>query len=254
MGGALARAVARKFAGKATLLLCDRDREKAKALAAEIGGEAAGADALCDADFVFLGVKPNILPAVLAETAPVCRENTVLISMAAGVSLAKIEAALGAAQNPVIRIMPNTPASIGRGVISYVANDRVTPAQKDTFTAMLAEAGELHELPERLIDAASAVAGCGPAFAYLFIEAMADGGVECGLPRAEALALAAETVRGAAEMVLQSGKHPGLLKDEVCSPGGSTIVGVHALEDAAFRSAVQDAVCAAYERTRELGK
>ena len=119
---------------------------------------------------------------------------------------------------------------------------------------MMAPAGLVDQVPEGMIDAASAVSGCGPAYVYLFIEALADGGVACGLPRDKAQAYAAQMVAGAAQMVLQSGQHPGALKDAVCSPGGTTIQGVRTLEEGGFRAAAMDAVIAAYEKTLELGK
>ena len=154
---------------------------------------------------------------------------------------------------PVIRIMPNTPAAIGQGVVQ-VCGRGVSRAQLDACKAILAPAGLVDEIDEKLIDAASCVSGCGPAFAYLFIEALADGGVACGLPREQALRYAAQMVAGSAEMVLQSGRHPGQLKDAVCSPGGTTIQGVRALEANGFRSAAMEAVLAAYEKTLKLGK
>ena len=130
----------------------------------------------------------------------------------------------------------------------------VSRAQLDACKAILAPAGLVDEIDEKLIDAASCVSGCGPAFAYLFMEALADGGVACGLPREQALRYAAQMVAGSAEMVLQSGRHPGQLKDAVCSPGGTTIQGVRALEANGFRSAAMEAVLAAYEKTLKLGK
>ena len=172
--------------------------------------------------------------------------------MAAGVSLLQISLVLGKA--PVIRIMPNTPAACGSGMMLYTKNDTVTDGMLEAFKSAMAHSGELDELPENLIDAASALSGCGPAFVYMFIDALADGAVECGLPREQAQKYAAQTILGAAKLVLESGKHPGELKDAVCSPGGSTIAGVHALEDGAFRASASDAVVAAYERTLELGK
>ena len=133
------------------------------------------------------------------------------------------------------------------------ANANVTAQELADFEAMMEHSGVVDRIDEKLIDAASAVSGCGPAYAYMFIEALADGGVKCGLPRAKAIRYAAQMLLGSAEMVLQSGKHPELLKDEVCSPGGSTIAGVAALEEHGFRSACIDAVDAAYEKTKKLG-
>ena len=152
---------------------------------------------------------------------------------------------------PVIRMMPNTPAAIGAGVVQYCGQG-VTVEELDDFAALIAPAGLVDPVPEGMIDAASALSGCGPAFAYMFLEALADGGVACGLPRDKALAYAAQMLEGAARMVLESGRHPGALKDAVCSPGGTTIQGVRTLEEQGFRAAAMDAVIAAYEKTVRL--
>jgi pyrroline-5-carboxylate reductase len=173
--------------------------------------------------------------------------------MAAGLETAQIEAFAGG-NLPVIRIMPNTPVCLGEGVTFYCANDLVNPQILTQFRADLSHAGRVDELEERLMDAGSALSGSGPAYVYLFIEAMADGAVACGIPRAKAMEYAAATVIGAAQMVLSTGQHPGALKDAVCSPGGSTIAGIRALEEKAFRSAVMECVCATYRKNRELGK
>jgi len=251
MGGALASAVSRS--GCAEILLLDKDTARAEALAEKIGAECATLDKIAKCDYVFLGVKPNMIADVLGELSPVIGESTVIISMAAGVAIAKIEAALGKCC-PVIRIMPNTPAAYGKGMILYTVSAAVTEKNFSDFVTFMKEAGTIDEIPERLIDAGSAVSGCGPAFVYMFIEALADGGVAAGLPRDKAMLYAAETVLGAAETVLRSGKHPGALKDAVCSPGGSTIEGVLALESGSMRGVVSDAVLAAYEKTVKLGK
>lgn len=253
MGGALAAAACKM---DTAVLLADRDAEKAAALAAQCGCAAGDSVAVVrDCRFVFLGVKPQVLGGVLTELAPALlqRDDVVLVSMAAGVTIESIGDYLGG-KLPVIRIMPNTPAAIGEGMILYTVNDKVTAAEEAAFLKLMSAAGEFDRLPEMLIDAGSALSGCGPAFVYLFIEALADGGVECGLPRDKALRYAAQTVSGAAQMVQTDGRHPGALKDAVCSPGGSTIAGVHALEDGAFRGAVMGAVDAAFIRTKELGK
>lgn len=256
MGGALATAVAKAVGGE-QVLLADACTEKAAALAATIGARAADNDTVVrTCDYVFLGVKPQVMESVLAslKDALCARENPcVLVSMAAGLSTAALQEMVGAPL-PIIRIMPNTPVAVGEGMILYTHNDRVDAVQVDGFVSLLTQAGRLSAIPERLIDAASAVSGCGPAFAYLFIEALADGGVECGLTRPQAIEYAAQMLRGAAQMVLETGEHPAALKDAVCSPGGTTIAGVHALEDGGFRSLGMDAVCAAYQRTLELKK
>jgi pyrroline-5-carboxylate reductase len=154
----------------------------------------------------------------------------------------------------VIRIMPNIPASVGTGVILYDHTENVTEEAVEAFRASMQHAGLVDPLPEKLIDAGSALSGCGPAFVSMFVEALADGAVACGLPRDKALAYAAQTVAGSAKMLLESGMHPGQLKDAVCSPAGSTIVGVNTLEQGGFRGSAMDAVIAAFEKTKELGK
>ena len=255
MGGALATAAAKAVGGN-NLLITDLDTEKAAALATAIGAVATdSATVVAECDYIFLGVKPQVMESALTALQPALaerREKPVLISMAAGLTVACIAQWSGGM--PVIRIMPNTPVAVGAGMILYTADETVTADQKTAFADMMAQAGRLDEIPERLMDAGSCVSGCGPAFAYLFIEALADGGVECGLPRAQALDYAAQTVLGAAQMVLDTGRHPGTLKDAVCSPGGTTIAGVHALEAGGFRSLAMDAVTAAYDRTLELKK
>ncbi len=254
MGGALAAAVAKTQAFE--LFVADYDNEKAAALASRIGATTATNEEIAGkCDYVFLGVKPNVLGAVLTPLAPIFAKNdsSAVVSMAAGVSLAKIESFLNT-PHPVIRIMPNTPAAVGEAMITYCKNGLVSDTMEEGFLAILSNAGALDSIDEKLIDAASAVAGCGPAFVYMFIDALADGAVQCGLPRDKALSYAAKTLRGAAAMVLKTGKHPGLLKDEVCSPGGSTIEGVAALEEGAFRATAIEAVTRAYEKTKALGK
>ena len=254
MGGALARAAAKKISGS-SLLLANRSPEKAVRLAAELGGQVSDNAAIAaEADFIFLGVKPQMLPGVLEGLAPVLQARQspfVLVSMAAGTSIAKVRQLAGG-NYPVIRIMPNTPASIGQGMILYAPSENVPEAALAAFLDSMAAAGRFARLEERLIDAGSAVSGCGPAFVDLFLEALADGGVACGLPRSTAMELAAQMVLGSAALALSDGRHPAQLKDAVCSPGGTTIQGVRALEKNGFRSAVMEAVIAAYEKNFDL--
>ena len=256
MGGALAIAACKRGDTR-RIVLADHDTQKAQALAENCNCTAAdNATVATQSEFIFLGVKPQVLPAVLDELAPLLAARTdefVLVTMAAGISIAAIEQQLGGAY-PVIRIMPNTPVMIGEGMVLYATSNEVSEQQEQAFLRLMSAAGTFDKLDEKLIDAGSAVSGCGPALAYLFIEALADGGVECGLPRDKALRFAAQTLLGAAEMVLCTGKHPGELKDAVCSPGGTTIAGVHALEKGAFRNDAMNAVAAAYKRTLELKK
>lgn len=256
MGGALARAAAKAVDPKC-ITLADQDTSKAAGLARQLGCNVASTQAVAETcQFIFLGVKPQVMETMLTQIAPVLarrQDSFVLVSMAAGVCIREIRRMAGG-QYPVIRIMPNIPVSAGSGVILYDTTDNVTAQAADTFRMALAHAGLVDPLPEKLIDAGSALSGCGPAFVSMFIEALADGGVACGLPRDKALAYAAQTVAGTAKMLLQNDMHPGQLKDAVCSPGGTTIMGVNALEQGGFRGVAMEAVMAAYEKTLDLGQ
>lgn len=255
MGGAIARAVC-KAVDPADVYLANRTRAKAEALAAELGCKtASNAEVAANCDLIFLAVKPQLMQAMLSglqNTLAERKDGFVLCTIAAGLTTARILEMAGGAY-PVIRIMPNTAAAIGEGMIQYCCCG-VSKEDERGFLSLMAPAGRLDALPENLIDAASSVSGCGPAFVYQFIEALADGGVACGLPRAKAQQYAAQTLLGSAKMVLESGLHPGALKDAVCSPAGSTIQGVRVLEENGLRGAVMDAVISSYERTREMGK
>lgn len=179
------------------------------------------------------------------------KDRFVLASMAAGLDARRIQEMAGGAY-PVICLMPNTPVAVGAGVVQYYGVD-ATEEELSDFQNLLSAAGMIDRVDPERLNAASAVSGCGPAFCAMFIEALADGGVACGLPRDKALAYAAQMLAGSARMVLETGAHPGALKDAVCSPGGSTIQGVRALEKGGLRAAAMDAVLAAYEKTQELG-
>lgn len=253
MGGALVKATAKRIGGEA-IAVCDRDAKKTQALQNACGVKTADIQTVAkECAFVVLGVKPQNMQETLQSVAKelTARSDVVLITMAAGVSMSAIRSFVGA-NVPVIRIMPNTPAALGAGMILYDCSD-VSEAREKQFLDVFADAGLLDKLPEEKIDAASALSGCGPAFAYIFAEALADGAVECGLPRDKANLYAAQTLLGSAQMLLEQG-HPADLKDAVCSPGGTTIAGVHALEEAGFRNAAMAAVTAAYKRTLELKK
>lgn len=254
MGGALARAARRRLEG-GQILLANRTAAKAAALAKELGASASNNQTIAgNADYIFLGVKPQMMKGLLEEIGPELlarRDRFVLVTMAAGLSVEDIRRMVGG-DVPVIRVMPNTPCSIGEGMVLYAPGPGVRSGEVETFLDNMAGAGRFAPLPERLMDAGSAVAGCGPAFADLFIEALADGGVACGLPRAAAMEFAAQMLAGSARLILESGKHPGELKDAVCSPGGTTIQGVRKLEEAGFRGAVMDAVIAAWEANGTL--
>ncbi len=255
MGGALASAVAKKIGGE-NVLLCDTYVEKAKKLAKTLSAKAVDMTALAEADVIFLGVKPQGFADMLTSLQAVLKARKampLLVTMAAGLRISAVENMLGM-QAPVIRIMPNTPVLVGEGMILYTRNELVSDTQLKQFLTALADAGCMDAIDEDKIDAASALSGCGPAYVFLFAEALADGAVACGLARDKANLYAAQTMLGAAKLLLESGKHPGALKDAVCSPGGTTIAGVQALESSAFRAASMNAVIAAYEKTLQLKK
>ena len=247
MGGAIAKAIS---AQTADLAVTDRSgRAKALGLPYVTAEEIAKT-----ADRIFLAVKPQMMAGVLENLKPLLQSRKpLLITMAAGLSMEKIDSLAGGGY-PVIRIMPNTPTAIGRGVIQYCANELVTEAVLADWLSDMAPCGLLDALEEKLIDAASALSGSGPAYMYIFLEALADGAVACGIPRAKAYEYAAMTMAGSAEMYLQTKVHPGALKDAVCSPGGSTIAGVKALEEGAIRAAVMNCNAATCHRNKEQGK
>lgn len=256
MGGAIADAVARAVPSE-RLVCADFFEEKTDRLKNTYGFAVSDTWGIArDAKYIFLGVKPQMMAETLASVADMLRDRSdrfVLVTMAAGIKCDKICEFAGG-DYPVIRIMPNTPVSVGEGTVLLCANENVTEEEIFEFKTAMAHAGVIDELPEKLIDAACAVSGCGPAFVALMIEALADGGVECGLPRDKALLYAAQTFKGTAALLLEKGMHPGVLKDGVCSPGGTTILGVHELENRGVRGAVMNAVSAAYKKSVEMGK
>lgn len=206
------------------------------------------------ADVLVLAVKPVFFPEVIAEIRDVVNENTLVISIAAGLSLERIAALFGRDENVLrlIRCMPNTPALVNAGCTAVCLGSGATTADEATCLSLVESFGRAVVIPERLMDAASAVAGSSPAFVFMFIEALADGAVEAGMPRAQAYEFAAAAVAGSAQLVLETGRHPGDLKDMVCSPGGTTIKGVKALEQRGFRAAAMEAVEACVAKAKAL--
>ena len=254
MGGALAQAVCRSVDPE-NVAVCDALAEKAVNFANSYGCSAVNIETIIsECKYIFLGVKPQVMPSVLQSIAPLLKarkDRFVLVSMAAGLTISSISEMAGD-KYPIIRIMPNMPAAVGEAMVLYTCCPAITDLEKTEFIGFMNTAGKLAELPENLIDAGCAVSGCGPAYAFLFIEALADGGVKAGLSRDIAYELAAQTVIGAGKMVLETGIHPGALKDAVCSPGGTTIEAVSALETFGMRAAVMNAVDACVKKAESM--
>lgn len=262
MGSALARAAVKGAQG-APIFLANRSPKKARNLAKELNEQSIGGSVATattneviarHCSIIFLAVKPQIIPGMLATIAPILAARTdhfVLASLAAGVDAKRIRELVGG-DYPVICLMPNTPVEIGAGMVQY-CGEGTTPEELSDFEALLSSAGLVDQVNANRMIAATAVSGCGPAFCAIFVEAIADAGVACGLPRDKAQLYAAQMVYGTARLMLENKLHPGQLKDGVCSPAGSTIQGVRTLEARGFRSAAFEAVLAAYEKTVEMG-
>ena len=252
MGGAIMRAICKKYDVK-NIKVTDKNVELGKAFANETGATFVSTNKeVLDADYIFLAVKPQFLSDVFAEIAGSIPTNAVVISMAAGVKLEKLEN--WAPKARFVRMMPNVCAQIGQAMTAITYKDNIKAEEAATVKEILSSAGKVEQVPEKLMDCVTAVSGSGPAFVFMFIEALADAAVRCGMPRSQAYTYAAQTVYGSAGMVLENGQHPAALKDMVCSPAGTTIEGVAALEKNNFRNAVIEAVTAACDRSIALGK
>lgn len=257
MGGALARAVCKKIA-PSDVMIADDYAEKAEVFAKETGAVLSDNESIAaSCKYIFLGVKPQVLPSVLTALRPVLKTRKhgdfILVTMAAGISIATIEYILDYAL-PVIRIMPNTPVSVGEGMILYTSNEFVTESEFDTFTNALSLAGKLAKIKEKRIDAASVISGCGPAFMYMFLEAMTEAGYNLGLEREDARLYAEQTMLGAAKLAMSSEESLEALRIKVCSPGGSTIEGVKSFNENGLSETVEKALTASFVRTKELGR
>jgi len=237
------------------LIASDPFKPSRDAFAKEVGARATDSnlEVLKTANVLVLAVKPDQVAAVLVEIRSSFTNDHLLISIAAGVPLAKLEGGLGG--NPrVIRVMPNTPALVGASASAFAPGKSCTAADADLAQKLLSAVGVAYQVKESLLDAVTGLSGSGPAYVYQFIEALSDGGVAAGLPRDISTKLAAQTVLGAAKMVLETGQHPGALKDQVTSPGGTTIEGLHELEKGKLRGTVMSAVRAATEKSKKLGQ
>jgi pyrroline-5-carboxylate reductase len=252
MGGAIIRGLAAGAAAREDLIYYDPDPRQRKRMD-ELGVQAARDQAeVMQARVVVLAVKPQVMPAVLESLRAQAGPGHLFISIAAGITLKTLESALPQAR--VSRTMPNPPTLVGAGMAALAPGSRATPDDVDLALELFAAVGRAVVVEECLLDAVTGLSGSGPAYVAVFIEALTDGGVKMGLPRHLALLLAAQTVIGAARLCLEEEMHPGVLKDLVTSPGGTTITGLHVLEDGRFRGLVMSAVEAATLRARELGK
>jgi pyrroline-5-carboxylate reductase len=258
--GRMATALARGWldAGLATrdgLLASDPVPQAREAFTAATGARATAdnREVVARSGLLVLAVKPQSMAALLAEVRPVVAPRHLVVSIAAGVTLRQLADGLGPGRR-LVRVMPNTPCLVGASASGYAPGEGVPSEDVARVDQLLNAVGRGFRLPEGLLDAVTGLSGSGPAFVYVMIEALSDGGVRVGLPRDVATALAAQTVLGSAKMVLETGSHPGVLKDMVTSPGGTTIAGLHALERGGLRAALIDAVEAATRRATELGK
>jgi len=253
MGGALIRAFIQTVT-PANICISAAHFGNAQTLAQETGCTACktNAETAALADYVFLAVKPAYAVSVLSEIRTNLKKNATLISMAAGVPLEKLRTAAG--RTAVIRIMPNLPALVGEAMTALCCGPEVNPEAVRTVTSLLNTAGKVEKIDEKLMDCVTAVSGSGPAYAFLFIEALADAAVRFGMPRQQAYIYASQTLKGAAEMCLKDGRCPAALKDAVCSPAGTTIEGVTTLEKTGFRTAIIEAATAAYNKSAAMAK
>ena len=258
--GKMATALAKGFirAGLAApkdVIASDVSEAACAAFAKETGGKttAFNPDVAKFASVLILAVKPDQVSGALAEIRDTVTEKHLILSIAAGVTLAKLEAGLGGDAR-IIRVMPNTPALVGSSATGFALGKSAGAADAEIATKLFSAVGVAFQVKESLLDAVTGLSGSGPAYVYLFIESLSDGGVAAGLPRDIATKLAAQTVLGAAKMVLETGQHPGALKDMVTSPGGTTIEGLHELEKGKFRGTVMSAVRAASDKSKKLGQ
>ncbi len=234
------------------IAVADMNKTRLAAIAEELGIETAGnVEAAAHSGIIIIAVKPASVTGVMEEISRYVTPEQMLISIAAGTTIQQIESKLKPGV-PVIRAMPNTPCMVGAGAIALSRGREASDANMERARAIFGAVGKIIEVPERLMDAVTGLSGSGPAYIYILIEALSDAGVNAGLTRSHAELFAAQTVFGAAKMVLETGRHPAELKDLVASPGGTTIAGIAALEKAAFRAAVHNAVEAAVEKSRDI--
>lgn len=258
-GGAMAEAIlsgaiSKQVLAAENIFVSDHKEERCRFLQDKYGVQASvGAESFVSAvDIMVLAIKPQVAAKAMAEVQGHLKNDTVLVSIVAGLTIDSIKEFFPVQK--IIRVMPNTPLSVGEGMSAYALSGNTCADDAEDVRAILAACGKAVEVKETMLDAVTGLSGSGPAYAFLMIDALSDGGVAAGLPRSAATLLAAQTLYGAARMVLESGKHPDVLRDQVTSPAGTTIAGVRVMEQQGVRGALIDAVLAATERSAQLGK
>ena len=254
MGSSIIKGIlSSKFEKSENINIFDLDKEKVNNLVKEYGVNAVNSekDLAENCNIIVLSVKPHIIPVVLKNLSGNVKKDTIILTIAAGISISVIENALGE-DKKVVRTMPNTPAQVLSGMTAVTFNKNIENSEKEIIFKLLNSFGKSVEIEEKLMHAYTGISGSLPAYVYMFMEALADGGVLCGMPRDKAYEIVAQTVAGSAKMLLETGKHPGQLKDEVCSPAGTTIEAVRVLENGNFRGNVIEAVAACTEKSKEM--
>ena len=254
MGSSIIKGIlSSKFEKSENINIFDLDKEKVNNLVKEYGVNAVNSEKELakNSDIIVLSVKPHIIPVVLKNLSGNVKKDTIILTIAAGISISVIENALGE-DKKVVRTMPNTPAQVLSGMTAVTFNKNIENSEKEIIFKLLNSFGKSVEIEEKLMHAYTGISGSLPAYVYMFMEALADGGVLCGMPRNKAYEIIAQTVAGSAKMLLETGKHPGQLKDEVCSPAGTTIEAVRVLENGNFRGNVIEAVVACTEKSKEM--
>jgi len=255
MGEAMLKGIIDSFNNADSIYVFEKNKERQKELKKKYGVNipSTPAELVSSSDMILVAVKPNIFSLVMEEIKFVVDDSKVIISIAAGVTITAIEKGLGD-NAKIIRTMPNTPAFVGLGMTSMSPNKNVTPEEVSIAKKVLEGFGEVEEISETLIHSVIGVSGSAPAYVFMFIEAMADAAVLEGMPRDKAYKFASQAVMGSAKMVLETGKHPGVLKDMVCSPGGTTIAAVAELEKTGFRSSIISGMVKCMEKSKEMSK
>ena len=254
MGSSIIKGIlSSKFEENENINIFDLNKDKVNNLVKEYGINAVNSEKELakNCDIIVLSVKPHIIPVVLKNLSENMKKDTIILTIAAGISISVIENALGE-DKKVVRTMPNTPAQVLSGMTAVTFNKNIENSEKEIIFKLLNSFGKSVEIEEKLMHAYTGISGSLPAYVYMFMEALADGGVLCGMPRDKAYKIVAQAVEGSAKMLLETGKHPGQLKDEVCSPAGTTIEAVRVLENGNFRGNVIEAVAACTEKSKEM--